>query len=494
MLYGRTRRRRRPKAPAEARPTDPIKSAGPSPKLDNPYLRFALRWWWLILLTTALGALLAVGYLKLGFAPYESTAVILVPHQADVADNTLGNPNQARSAAGNFAAQAASPQLAEQVSRALPVRYKATPVELLLMVQQRKVEIRAPTGSNLITVKVVDSDPNFARTLADTYAAVFVDDVNRSTTLAIERRKRELETRIAAARDELVTAQRYQLAQNLNTQLQNLRQRLLELQATYQTELQRQIQLSQLGTGANPQLAAASANVQTKWLQLMAEQQRQLEAELASVTEQLNAVQKAIAAQPGSVDPTVAAALTTAYEQQLLKLSQDYADLQLNAGAGTLPLSKYGTASEPIPAVGLRLVLLVGVGTGFAAGVAIAYSLDIARRYGLINVKFNGLGRVPAAAWGTVRVGAGVVAAGAAGVILLIRRLSLAAGRFIGFIAATAFWLLIKSFLLLLTLPITVGKPFLKVARVVWRRLFPEKRAGRQSAVERRLSGLRSES
>lgn len=398
MLYVRTHRRRRPKAPPRTRLPEPLQSAGPSYRPNNPYLEFGLRWWWLILLATGLGALLALGYVRLGFAPYESTAVILVLPQTDATD-TLGNPNEARSAASNFAAQAASPRVVEQVSRALPSHYRLAPVELLLMVQQRKVEIRAPTGSNLITIKVVDSDPNFAWTLADTYAAVFVDDVNRSTTLAIERRKRQLEDRIAAARDELAAAQRYQLARNLNTQLQNLRQRLLELQATYQTELQRQIQLSQLGASANPQLAAASASVQTKWLQLMADQQRQLEAEIASVTEQLTGVQKAIEAEPSSVDPTVAAALTTAYEQQLRKLSQDYAILQLNAGAGTLPLSKYGKASEPLPAVGLRLALLVGIAGGFAAGIAAAYALDtaISRRQAAFRALNKGAPKGPVA-------------------------------------------------------------------------------------------------
>lgn len=480
MVYPRVRKRRRVKA---VNPVPRPEATGPveRPVLpDNPYLSLALRWWWLILLTTVLGGALAVAYLKLGLAPYESTAVVLVPPQVNPAEDTLGNPSEVRSAASNFAAQAASPQVVELVSRALPARYRLSSTELMLMVQQRKVEVRAPTGSNLITIRVTDSDPAFARTLADTYASVFVEDVNRSTTLAIEQRRRELEARITAARNELATAQRYQLLQDLNNRLQSLRQQLLELQATYQTEVQRQIQLSQLGgLNTNPQLAAASAGVQTKWLQLMTDQQRQLEAEIASVTDQINAIQKAIDADPSSVDPTVASALATAYSQQLLKLSQTYADLQLNARAGTLPLSKYGSASEPIPAVGLRLVLLVGLGGGFAAGVAIAYGIDTARRYGLVELNSQTVAGIPARAWRAVTGGARL----ALGVVLWVPRL------FIRGLVGLAH-LLGRGFRLVL-IPFGVGgRLVLAVARWGGRRVpFLRKRA----AVKRRLAGVGSE-
>ena len=470
-------RRRRPRKVPKSVPGNEMGTVSGSRPIDNPHLKFAIRWWWFVLITTILGALLAVGYLKLGPAPYESTAVVLVPPQVNPAENTLGNPSEVRSAASNFAAQAASPQIVEMVSRSLPAKYRLTPTELMLMVQQRKVEIRAPTGSNLITIRVTDSDPAFARALADTYAAVFVDDVNRSATAAIEQRRRELEARIVAARNELTTVQRYQLLQDLNNRLQSLRQQLLELQATYQTELQRQIQLSQLG-GANPQLAAASAGVQTKWLQLMNEQQRQLETDIASITEQINTVQKAINTDPSSVDPTVAGALATAYSQQLLKLSQDYADLQLNARAGTLPLTKYGSASEPIPAIGLRLVLIVGLGAGFVAGVAIAYSIDTARQSGLIAIRPGQIVDLPARSWRAF----GAAARAFTGVLLLPFRLLIRGLAAVGRAVWRVAWLLVFPFFL-------VGRLIPAPVRAVGRRIpFTRKRSAvkpRVVAVER---------
>ena len=50
---------------------------------DVSLLRFALRWWWLVLVMTALGGVGGYFFLQYGPVPYESTATLMLQPQSE---------------------------------------------------------------------------------------------------------------------------------------------------------------------------------------------------------------------------------------------------------------------------------------------------------------------------------------------------------------------------------------------------------------------------
>jgi len=186
----------------------------------------------------------------------------------------------------------------------------------------------------------------------------------------------------------------------LGREIQAKRSQLLQLQAQHQQEVLRNLEerrqsvlavSAAAGTGSDParaaqvaqqtrQLAGSASAARSEWLQALTTQQKDVESNIATVAGRLAAVRQAMVDHPTEGDPTVAAAFTRAYSDQLQSLTQEYARLQMNAQAATAPLIRYGTATEPLPVVRVKRTLVLGAGGGLATGVALIYGMELWRR------------------------------------------------------------------------------------------------------------------
>src|SRR5690242_19705917 len=83
-----------------------VRTAAPT---QDPYVAFAMRWWWLLIIGGIAGLIGAFVYLKVGPIPYTSVAQVQVPPQ------TTTNPNassgQAADATTNYSAEATTSQM-----------------------------------------------------------------------------------------------------------------------------------------------------------------------------------------------------------------------------------------------------------------------------------------------------------------------------------------------------------------------------------------------
>ncbi|HEU5318373.1 MAG TPA: Wzz/FepE/Etk N-terminal domain-containing protein [Chloroflexota bacterium] len=310
-----------------------------------PYVAFVLRWWWLILVVTAVGCAATVAYLKFGPQTYQSTALIVAPQETDPSTGAQRSPNSPRGTAVNYAAQAASQHVFELTSTALQGklvgRASLSTRDLLLMSRRKQVEIKQQRNSNVVSVTVTNTNPRDARTIADTIAAVFVEDTNARTRATLDAHKTQLEQQIDLTRQQLITSQLRQREEDLSQDIRRERTQLLQLQLQYQQEAQRQLDMDRALSDAERQqqadsaaagastaaiaaaqqrardlLASSSASTALR-LDLLRGQQQELEQSLAETGAQLTDVRAALAtlggvpAQDGTDTPDAAASRST---------------------------------------------------------------------------------------------------------------------------------------------------------------------------------------
>ncbi|HEY8599592.1 MAG TPA: Wzz/FepE/Etk N-terminal domain-containing protein [Thermomicrobiales bacterium] len=347
------------------------------PTGPDPYLAFALRWWWLIVLGAVIGIGGAFAYTAYGPIPYQSVAQVQVPPQTTT--NPNASANQSITATTNYTAEAATSQIFSLVSKELSSTLPLSASDLTLLQQEGKIDIRATKGTNFIVITVTDTDQGKARLLADTIATVFVRDVNARASAQIDARQQLLEGQIDQTGQRYLTSRLNQRQEELQASLTTQRASLLQLQASYQQELQRQAEADRLsGTNGppSPQIVATRA----QWLDTINNQISQVQNTLRDTTIQIDDVRAQLVKLPGSADPSVSAAFASAYGQQLQTLTRDYAQLQLDAPAARVPLIRYGVASDPLPATGKKKILIAGAGLGLALAAALGFGLDMLRR------------------------------------------------------------------------------------------------------------------
>ena len=353
-------------ADEEMRPTGP-----------DPYLAFALRWWWLIVLGAVIGIGGAFAYAAYGPIPYQSVAQVQVPPQTTT--NPNANANQSITATTNYTAEATTSQIFSLVSKELGTTLPLSASDLTLLQQDGKIDIRATKGTNFIVITVTDADRGKARLLADTIATVFVRDVNGRAGAQIDARQQLLEGQNDLTGQRYLTSRLNQRQEELQASLTTQRASLLQLQASYQQELQRQAEADRLsGTNGppSPQIVATRA----QWLDTINNQISQVQNNLRDTNTQLDDVRAQLVKLPGSADPSVSAAFASAYGEQLQSLTRDYAQLQLDAPTARVPLIRYGVASDPLPATGKKKILIAGAGLGLALAAALGFGLDMLRR------------------------------------------------------------------------------------------------------------------
>lgn len=277
----------------------------------NPYIVFARRWWWLLLTGLVLSVIATVAYVRYGPVPHTSTALLMLAPQPQgntpfgAATNPIGSTNVARSVGDTLSAQLSSPYLHQLVVRALEGKISLTPQQFAGMRQDRDIQVRGLKGTNIISVTVAHPLPDYARVLADTLAAVFIEDINTRSSGALKATRAQLEQQIATTREQLITAELQQRQQGLTRDVRNNRGQLLQVQLQYQLELQRQLEMERLALAVEqPRLTAqqrqrlqqvndASSQLQTQSLQVMSAQQREVDRAIADLEGQLARVRDA---------------------------------------------------------------------------------------------------------------------------------------------------------------------------------------------------------
>lgn len=352
----------------------PVSAAAPT---QDPYLAFALRWWWLLIVGGILGLVAGFGYLKYGPIPYTSVAQVQVPPQRTT--NPNAGSGQAADATINYSAEATTSQMFTLVSQELAGTLNYSASELLVLQQNGDIVIKTVKGTNFISITVTDSDHERARLLAGTIATVFVRDVNERASAQIDARQQLLEGQIDVTGQRYLTSRLNQRQEELQRDLTTQRASLLQLQSSYQQELQRQAESDRLNGGpgqVSPEVNATRA----RWLETVNSQISDIEKGIRDIQTQIDLVHTQLAALPGSSDPSVSAAFASAYGEQLQLLTRDYAQLQLDAPAARAPLVRYGEASDPLPASGAKKTLLMGGALGGIIAAAAGFGIDLLRR------------------------------------------------------------------------------------------------------------------
>lgn len=352
--------------------------AASAPAGQDPYIAFALRWWWLLLLGALIGGVGAYAYTQYGPVPFQSVAQVQVPAQTTT--NPTAGSDQARSAATNYVAEATSTQMFTLVSKALAGKMELSASDLQLMAQDGRLSIKLVKNTNFINIAVTDPDPERARLLADTFATVFVSDINSRASTQLDTRGLQLEQQIKMTQDRLVVAQLLQRQEDLRKQLVDQRGLLLQLQLGYQQELQRQQEADRLAAAAGQTITQQVLDTRAQWLKLIGDQITAMQTTINELNAQLDQVQTTLKGLPSGTDPTVSAAFTSAYSTQLQSLTKEFADLQLSGPNAREPVIRYGKASDPLPATGRKKLLMMGLAAGMALAAGLGFLFDILRQ------------------------------------------------------------------------------------------------------------------
>ncbi len=343
----------------------------------DPYVDFATRWWWLLLIGAIIGGLAAFAYLRYGPVPYKSSVYIQVQQTGTTLTSNVG---QSQEAAQNFAAELSAPYILEQVSKDLQAKHiPVSQAQLQVYLQNGKIDVSAVRNSSLIRITVSDPDPARAKTIASSFGTVAVRVVNDRAKQNLDARMQQLQDQINFTRDKLVSAQLQRKEQDLQQQIADAQGRLLQLQMSYQEELQRQREADR----NNPSSAQADTTLQqlrSQWQQTLIQQITNIQKNIDNMNSELSKVQAQIQQLPTNTDPTVSAALADAYSQQLQSLTNQYAQMQLDAHNAVSPLVQYGGASVPIVAASKKKMLLMGVAGGVIVMAGLAFLIDSIRR------------------------------------------------------------------------------------------------------------------
>ncbi|TAK34827.1 MAG: hypothetical protein EPO21_08060 [Chloroflexota bacterium] len=337
------------------------RSRRPATKTRDPYMAFALRWWWLFLFSVALGVFGAWSYTRTGAVPYQSTAVVAVASQVDPFAPNAATQRLAGAdamAAANYAAQGSSYRVYQLASQALSQRKDLDPKDLqqvdlgssllawgrntleplfeavglpalpevtvtskgprdlspegLISADgQRNIDIKPSTSGNVIRVSVTDLNPGFAKLLADSIANAFVQNTNEDAGATVDDRLQQIQQQMDGARQHLVAAQLSRREQDLLKQLQEQRAQYAQIDMSYQQgllEMDRADQLAAASTSSED--AAALAASQAKWQELSAASAPESADWLSKLMKQQTEVEKSIdefSAQLASVQQSLAA-------------------------------------------------------------------------------------------------------------------------------------------------------------------------------------------
>jgi hypothetical protein len=350
-------------------PTSPAMTSDRDPIID-----FGLRWWWLLALGVLLGGIAAYAYATYyGPTMYQSTAYI---QEIPPSGNMTSGAEAARSASRNYAAAAASPLMFEAASQALGDQLPLSGAELQEMHRSGEISIGQQRSANFIDVTVTTEDREQATLIADTIATIAVSTVNEQVTAEYEESQLQLQQQIDFAQGQLSTSAIFQRRDQLEQRLFNQQSNLIELQASYQQELTRKADRESSGGLATETPDGVGVDVAA----IFDQQIKQVEADIATITEELEAINARIAELPADTDPLVSGAMASAYANQVSSLTSQYVGREVVSLAATSPLVKYGNAADPFAVSELKRIGFFGVVIGASLAAGFALCIDLLRK------------------------------------------------------------------------------------------------------------------
>lgn len=347
----------------------------------DPLMQFAKRWWWLLTIGAIIGVAVAYTYQQVGPIPYQSTALLQVVTPSG--STTTEQAAQARSASTNFAAEVASPRTYALVSEALVGSLDISASELGSMERSGAIAISPLRTSNFIRVVVTDPDPVRAQLLADTIARVFVDDIAVRSKDGFEVRQSQVQEQIQFTREQLATSALRQRENDLEEEIRGQQGALLTLQTSYQQELGRQAETDAIGDRGSFSESELTKliEVRSQLLRAIGQQISAVEANVATLNEELTSVRDELATLPPDADGSLSAAFTTAYSLQLSALTERFVTDQVSALTVGPPVLRYGDASTPYVTQGIKKLGVFGVVGGLAVAAGLGMAVDLVRKW-----------------------------------------------------------------------------------------------------------------
>lgn len=342
----------------------------------SSYIVFAKRWWWLLLIGAILGVGGGYGYVRYGPIGYTTSALVQVPAASVM--NPSGTAAQARSDTTNYAAEASSSQIVSLVGQALASKGGPNTATLLQMSRKGDIVVAPENGSNFIAIKVIDTVPARAKLIADTYATVFVNVIDSETATQIKAEQQQLLSEISFARQHLDAAGLFQQQQSLESQIRDQQTTLLNLQSSYQTDLENQSQLAAVkgAVTQSPELQGIRANLQ----RIFTNQINGVEGNIASLNKQLAQVNEQLSKLPPGTDPALSTAYASAYTATLGDLTKEYVSQQVATLTASPPVIQSGVAPPAYRAKGIKKYLGIGLLVGLILTAGIGWLIDRRRR------------------------------------------------------------------------------------------------------------------
>ena len=203
-------------------------------------LRFLLRWSWVMVAMTALGAVGGYGFLLYGPVPYESTATLMLQPQSESSGVPVIATNPQRSTVSTLALAglAASPTVYSATSRTLTGQLDIGSEELAELVLTGDILIEPVGSSSFITIKARDPDPNRAWLLADGYSRGFVQDLTAQARVVSQQQQAELRTQIGVLQHQLISVPMSSTSGGTATTFSNVHSRILEMLLEAQARLE----------------------------------------------------------------------------------------------------------------------------------------------------------------------------------------------------------------------------------------------------------------
>ena len=230
-------------------------------------LRFLLRWSWILVLMTALGAVGGYGFLLYGPVPYESTATLMLQPQSESSGVPVISTNPQRSSVSTLALAglAASPTVYSATSRTLAGQIDVGSEELAELVLTGDILIEPVGSSSFITIKAKDPDPNRAWLLADGFSRGFVQDLVAQARVVSEQQQVELRTQINVIQQQLISVPMSSgnggTAPTFSSVHNRLLEMLLETQARLETVSQPSPPVIRYGETTTPVMAMDAKRV-----------------------------------------------------------------------------------------------------------------------------------------------------------------------------------------------------------------------------------------
>lgn len=341
----------------------------------DPFVSFALRWWWLLVI----GAILGIGgsyyYLKHGPIVYQTSALVQIS-AVDPTNPTL-SARASSAAAVNYIGEASSPRVFGLVAQALSTQPNMSTSALLDLYRNKDIIIRQSSGSNFISFTVKDPDTARAQLIANTFASVFVKDVNDQAKANLQQQQQALQNQIDFARQQLAAGSLFQQQEDLQNQIRSERTTLLQLQSDYQRDLQNQALASASGStssGSTSDALAASLDAAVN------AQVKQVVADITDLTGQLQSVNNQIAKLPAGTDKSLVTAFASAYTAELDNLTKTYVDGEVTALSASPPLVQFGQAPPAFRATSRKKLFSLGLGGGLGLAVTLALLIDVVRK------------------------------------------------------------------------------------------------------------------